>query len=136
MEDAQAGAFKYLRLFSYLLIICGAFGVAVGVAVLYGAFADAGGPEGLSLGTLVLGASALVVNGLTGACGVAGRVASANPARLGRLRTLALAGIVGAVLGLGLCHVTGAGLPTSLIFSLLLMAICLAVENNLAKSSQ
>ena len=137
MEDSsQANVFKYLRLFSYLLMICGIFGVAVGGAVIYAAFNDMGNPASFSVPSLVLGLSALVVNGLTVAAGIVGRIASRNPGRLGQLRTVALAGIVAGVLALGLCYVTGAGLPTSLIFSLVLMAVCLAVEGNLAKTSQ
>ena len=33
----------YLRMFSYLLMICGLFGLAVGGVVIYGALADGAG---------------------------------------------------------------------------------------------
>ena len=85
----------YLRMFSYLLMICGLFGLAVGGVVIYGALAD--------------GAA---------------------------LRSLALAGVVASVFGLGLCYATGGQLPTSLIFNLLLMAICVVIAGNLGKSVQ
>ena len=65
----------YLRMFSYLLMICGLFGLAVG-------------------------------------------------------------GVVASVFGLGLCYATGGQLPTSLIFNLLLMAICVVIAGNLGKSVQ
>ena len=46
----------YLRMFSYLLMICGLFGLAVGGVVIYGALADgAAAATGLPLSALVLG---------------------------------------------------------------------------------
>lgn len=119
----------YLRMFSYLLMICGLFGLAVGGVVIYGALADgAAAATGLSLSALVLGVAAAVANGITIAAGVLGRAAA--------LRSLALAGVVASVFGLGLCYATGGQLPTSLIFNLLLMAICVVIAGNLGKSAQ
>ena len=135
-KPSQTGALQYLRLFSYLLIICDAFGVAMGGAVLWVSFSDMGNPESFSVASLTLGICALAVNGLTVATGIVGRLASRNADRLGQLRTVTLAGIVAAALSLGLCYMVGAGLPTSLIFSLLLLAISVAIAGNLAKSSQ
>lgn len=118
-------------MFSYLLMICGLFGLAVGGVVIYGAFAT-----GLPLSALVLGVAAAVANGITIAAGVLGRAASRNPGRAAALRSLALAGVVASVFGLGLCYATGGQLPTSLIFNLLLMAICVVIAGNLGKSAQ
>ena len=135
----------YLRMFSYLLMICGLFGLAVGGVVIYGALADgAAAATGLPLSALVLGVAAAVANGITSAAGVLGRAASRNPGRAasrnpGRaaaLRSLALAGVVASVFGLGLCYATGGQLPTSLIFNLLLMAICVVIAGNLGRSAQ
>ena len=123
----------YLRMFSYLLMICGLFGLAVGGVVIYGAFADGASATGLPLSALVLGVAAAVANGITIAAGVLGRAASRNP---GRAAGLALAGVVASVFGLGLCYATGGQLPTSLIFNLLLMAICVVIAGNLGKSAQ
>ena len=51
----------YLRIFSYLLMICGLFGLAVGGVVIYGALADgAAAATGLPLSALVLGVAAAV----------------------------------------------------------------------------
>jgi len=51
----------YLRMFSYLLMICGLFGLAVGGVVIYGALADgAAAATGLPLSALVLGVAAAV----------------------------------------------------------------------------
>ena len=127
----------YLRMFSYLLMICGLIALAVGREVIYGTFAD--GPAtttGLPLSALVLGVTAAVANGITIAAGVLGRAASRNPGRAAALRSLALAGVVASVFGLGLCYATGGQLPTSLIFNLLLMAICVVIAGNLGKSAQ
>lgn len=121
----------YLRMFSYLLMICGLCGLAVGGVVIYGASAT-----GLPLSALVLGVAAAVANGITIAAGVLGRAASRNPGRAAALRSLALAGVVASVFGLGLCYATGGQLPTSLIFNLLLMAICVVIAGNLGKSAQ
>ena len=120
-------------MFSYLLMICGLFGLAVGGVVIYGALAAA---TGLPLSALVLGVAAAVANGITIAAGVLGRAASRNPGRAAALRSLALAGVVASVFGLGLCYATGGQLPTSLIFNLLLMAICVVIAGNLGKSAQ
>lgn len=122
-------------MFSYLLMICGLFGLAVGGVVIYGALADgAAAATGLPLSALVLGVAA--ANGITIAAGVLGRAASRNPGRSAALRSLALAGVVASVFGLGLCYATGGQLPTSLIFNLLLMAICVVIAGNLGKSVQ
>lgn len=135
----------YLRMFSYLLMICGLFGLAVGGVVIYGALADgAAAATGLPLSALVLGVAAAVANGITVAvangitvaAGVLGRAASRNPGRAAALRSLALAGVIASVFGLGLCYATGGQLPTSLIFNLLLMAICVVIAGNLGKSAQ
>lgn len=127
----------YLRMFSYLLMICGLFGLAVGGVVIYGALADgAGATTGLPLSAFVLGIAAAMANGITVAAGVLGRAASRNPERAAALRSLALAGVVASVLGLGLCYATGGQLPTSLIFNLLLMTICVVIAGNLGKSAQ
>lgn len=121
-------------MFSYLLMICGLFGLAVGGVVIY---ADgAATTTGLPLSALVLGVTAAVANGITIAAGVLGRAASRNPGRAAALRSLALAGVVASVFGLGLCYATGGQLPTSLIFNLLLMAICVVIAGNLGKSAQ
>ena len=136
VEDApQTSVLKYLRMFSYLLILCGAVGIAVGVAVAYSAVATTAlSPADAPLGALMLAVAALVSNGLAVAVGILGRMASARRERLASFRTLALVDIVATVIGLGLCYVTGAGLPTSLIFNLLLMAMSVAIANNLRKT--
>lgn len=114
METEQrSSASWYLRMFSYLLLLCGLFGVAVGAVVVAIAFADGAPTEAsVSLSALVLGLSAIAANGVTLACG-----------------------IVASVMALGLCYATGAGLPTSLIFNLLLMVIVFVIANNLVKSA-
>lgn len=127
----------YLRMFSYLLMICGLLGFVVGGVVVYGSIADgASAATGLSLSALVLGVGGAVASGITFAAGVLGRAASRNPSRAAALRSLALAGVVASVLALGLCYATGGQLPTSLIFNLLLMAICVVIAGNLGKSVQ
>lgn len=127
----------YLRMFSYLLIICGAFGFAVGDVVIYGAIADGSTASGgLSLSALALGIAAAVANGITIAAGILGRAASRDSSRAAALRSLALAGVVASVFGLGLCYATGGELPTSLIFNLLLMTVCVVIAGNLVRSSQ
>lgn len=137
METEQrSSASWYLRMFSYLLLLCGLFGVAVGAVVVAIAFADGAPTEAsVSLSALVLGLSAIAANGVTLACGIVGWIASREPARRGLLRTLGLVGIVASVMALGLCYATGAGLPTSLIFNLLLMVIVFVIANNLVKSA-
>lgn len=137
METEQrSSASWYLRMFSYLLLLCGLFGVAVGAVVVTIAFADGAPTEAsVSLSALVLGLSAIAANGVTLACGIVGWIASREPAQRGLLRTLGLVGIVASVMALGLCYATGAGLPTSLIFNLLLMVIVFVIANNLVKSA-
>lgn len=126
----------YLRMFSYLLVICGAFGFVVGDVVIYGAIVDGSTASGgLSLSALVLGIAAAAANGITIAAGVLGRAASRHPSRAAALRSLALAGVVASVFGLGLCYATGGQLPTSLIFNLLLMAVCVVIAGNLVRSA-
>ena len=122
----------YLRMFSYLLMLCGVFGCITGIVVIYQAFAESAPTEAtLSLAMLALGVAAVATSGIT----LAGRIASRNPRRLSSLYTVAMAGIVGTVVGLGLCYATGDDLPTSLIFNLFLMGICLVVTNNLRKDA-
>lgn len=124
-------------MFSYLLMICGLFDLVVGAVVIYGAAVDGiASPADFPLSSLVLGIAAVVVGGITFAAGVYGRAASRQPSRAAALRSLALAGVVASVLGLGLCYATGGQLPTSLIFNLLLMAICVVIAGNLGKSVQ
>lgn len=126
----------YLRMFSYLLMLCGIFGCITGIVVIYQAFAESAPTEAtLSLAMLALGVAAVVANGITLAAGIVGRIASRNPRRLQSLYTVAMAGIVGTVVGLCLCYATGDDLPTSLIFNLFLMGICLVVTNNLRKDA-
>ena len=126
----------YLRMFSYLLMLCGIFGCITGIVVIYQAFAESAPTEAtLSLAMLALGVAAVVANGITLAAGIVGRIASRNPHRLSSLYTVAMAGIVGTVVGLGLCYATGDEQPTSLIFNLFLMGICLVVTNNLRKDA-
>lgn len=124
----------YLRMFSYLLMLCGLFGCITGAIVIYQALAEsAQGTSSLSLGPLVLGAAALAANGITAGAGVLGRISSRKPERLQALSTIAIAGIVATVLGLGLCYAVSDSLPTSLIFNLLLMSICVVIASNLRK---
>lgn len=126
----------YLRMFSYLLMLCGMFGCITGIVVIYQAFAESAPTEAtLSLAMLALGVAAVATSGITLAAGIVGRIASRNPRRLSSLYTVAMAGIVGTVVGLGLCYATGDDLPTSLIFNLFLMGICLVVTNNLRKDA-
>ncbi|MCR2034071.1 hypothetical protein [Adlercreutzia mucosicola] len=126
----------YLRMFSYLLMLCGVFGCITGIVVIYQAFAESAPTEAtLSLAMLALGVAAVATSGITLAAGIVGRIASRNPRRLSSLYTVAMAGIVGTVVGLGLCYATGDDLPTSLIFNLFLMGICLVVTNNLRKDA-
>ncbi|MEC4273713.1 hypothetical protein VJ923_11150 [Adlercreutzia sp. R25] len=138
MEAEQTSTISwYLRMFSYLLIICGLVGFVVGAVVIYGAIADGFSSAGsLPLGDLVLGVAAAAANGITVATGLLGRLAARSPQRAGALRSLALAGVVASVLGLGLCYAAGGELPTSLIFNLLLMAACVVIAGNLAQSEQ
>lgn len=126
----------YLRMFSYLLMLCGVFGCITGIVVIYQAFAESAPTEAtLSLAMLALGVAGVATSGITLAAGIVGRIASLNPRRLSSLYTVAMAGIVGTVVGLGLCYATGDDLPTSLIFNLFLMGICLVVTNNLRKDA-
>ena len=126
----------YLRMFSNQLMLCGVFGCITGIVVIYQAFAESAPTEAtLSLAMLALGVAAVATSGITLAAGIVGRIASRNPRRLSSLYTVAMAGIVGTVVGLGLCYATGDDLPTSLIFNLFLMGICLVVTNNLRKDA-
>ena len=112
------------------------FGCITGIVVIYQAFAESAPTEAtLSLAMLALGVAAVATSGITLAAGIVGRIASLNPRRLSSLYTVAMAGIVGTVVGLGLCYATGDDLPTSLIFNLFLMGICLVVTNNLRKDA-
>ena len=111
-------------MFSYLLMICGLFGLAVGGVVIYGAFADGASATGLPLSALVLGVAAAVANGITIAVGVRRARGLAQPGARGGLRSLALAGVIASVFGLGLCYATGGQLPDRRSSSnLLLMAL-------------
>lgn len=136
MKDASHNSVtRYLRMFSYLLAICGVAGLLVGAAVAWAALAQtAASPANAPLGAAMLALAALTSNGLTVAVGVLGRLSSDDPQRLTSFRTLALVDIVATVIGLGLCYATGAGLPTSLLFNLLLMAVCVVIANNLRKT--
>lgn len=136
METEQrSSASWYLRMFSYLLLLCGLFGIVVGAVVAAIAFADGAPTEAsVSLSALALGLGAIAANGVTVACGVVGWLASRHPARVGLLRTLGIVGIIATVMALGLCYATGAGMPTSLIFNLMLMVITLIIANNLQKT--
>ncbi len=123
----------YLRMFSYLLIICGAFGFVTGDIVVYQAFVDGGAEEvALPLGAVAIGIAAAVTYGITIAAGILGLTAC--PERLGALYTLALAGLVACVLGLGLCYATGAGMPTVLLFDGVLLVIGAVIAANLRKT--
>ena len=125
----------YLRMFSYLLIICGAFGFVTGDIVVYQAFVDGGAEEGaLPLGAVAIGIAAAVTYGITIAAGILGLTACRRPERLGALYTLALAGLVACVLGLGLCYATGAGMPTVLLFDGVLLVIGAVIAANLRKT--
>lgn len=135
MTERKDTATWYLRMFSYLLMICGAFGIATAAVVGYQAVADCSADgSGLSLGSVAFGLASLAANGVTVAAGILGRAASRNPDRLPALCTLALAGIVTTALGLGLCYAAGSGTPTSLLFNGLIMVICAVVASNLRKS--
>lgn len=125
---------RYLQAFSYLLIIYGVVIAAVGVAVFYTALADGGVAEvKLSLASAVLGVVDVAVGAVTVAIGIVGRAASANPKRLGSLQTLSVAGVVGTVLGMGLCSAVGNELPTALLLNVVLMVITLVVAMNQQK---
>ena len=125
---------RYLRTFSYLLIIYGIVIAAVGVAVLFTALTDGGSAEVfLPLAAAILGVADIAVGGVTVATGILGRAASANPRRLPSLHTLSVAGIVGTILGMGLCSAVGNDLPTALLLNVVLMAIALVVAINLEK---
>lgn len=125
----------YLRMFSYLLMLCGAFGCATGAVVIYQAVADSAPTEiSLSLAMVALGLAAIAANGVTLAAGIVGRIASRKPERLQSLYTVAVAGVVATIVGLGLCYATSGDLPTSLIFNLLLMGICIVVTNSLRRN--
>lgn len=125
----------YLRMFSYLLVICGLFGFVAGGVVIYQAFVD-GAPQesSLSLGSVAIGLASAAAYGVTIAAGLWAHATSHEAARAGSLYTLSLAGIVATVLGLGLCYATGAGMPTTLLFNGLLMVICSVIAANLRKS--
>ena len=127
----------YLRMFSYLLILCGLFGLATGAVVLYQAVADGGVDEiVLSLGSVALGLSLMAANAITLAAGLLGRATSRNPRRAPSLFTVALAGIAATLLGLGLCSATGAGMPTSLLFNGLIMIIGAVIAHNLRNGAE
>lgn len=128
---------RYLRAFSYLLVIYGVVLVAVGAAVLYTALAGGGASEvALPLASAVLGAVDAIVGCVTVAVGIIGRTASEQPSRLPSLQTLSVAGIVGTVLGAGLCSAVGNTLPTSLLFNAVLMVISLVAAMNLQKQNR
>lgn len=135
MVERKDTATWYLRMFSYLLMICGAFGIATAVVVGYRAVADCGADgSGLSLGSTAFGLASLAANGVTVAAGILGHAASRNPKHLPALYTLALAGVAATALGLGLCYAAGGSTPTSLLFNGLIMVICAVVASNLRKS--
>lgn len=124
----------YLRAFSYLLIIWGIIDCLSGAAVLYEALATSFvNSAALSLTDVVLGLATVIVSALTTATGFMGLTASRNPARLESLNTVAVAGTVATVLGLGLCSAVGNDLPTSLLFNGMLLIICLVVTTNLRR---
>ncbi len=100
--------------------------------MIYGAFADgAATTTGLPLSAPCAGVmprpwpTALPI-----AAGVLGR-GLRNPGRAAALRSLALAGVVASVFGVGavLCH--GRSASHVVIFNLLLMAICVVIAGNL-----
>ena len=96
----------YLRMFSYLLMICGLFGLAVGGVVIYGALADgAGATTGLPLSAFVLGIAAAVANGITIAAGFSGARPRATGARGGPAQPrFGRRGRLGVRVGTALCH--------------------------------
>ncbi|MDE8703483.1 hypothetical protein PZH32_11000 [Adlercreutzia equolifaciens] len=127
----------YVRAFSYLLLLWGIVGLLSGAAILYAALTEcfAAGAS-LSLSATVLGVVEAALSGLTLAVGIMGLRASRQPQHAGSLRTLAVAGIVSTVLGLGLCNAVGNDLPTSLLFNGVLMVICLVVAGNLDRQNR
>lgn len=126
----------YLRMFSYLLMICGLFGLAVGGVVIYGAFADGRPPQRApafrprARRYRGRGQRHYHCGGSSRTRGLAQSGARGGPSqpRFGRC------GRLGVRVGAVLCH--GGQLPTSLIFNLLLMAICVVIAGNLGKSAQ
>lgn len=129
------GATRYLRMFSYLLILCGAVSIAVGMAVAWTAVVQTTASLAAApIGSLALAMATLIAGGLTVAVGILGRVASGRPDRLEAFRTVALVDITATVLGLGLCYALNASLPTSLLFNGLLMVVCIVISNNLRKT--
>lgn len=127
----------YLRMFSYLLVIFGLLGIATAAVVTYQALADCGTDgAALPLGALALGLSSFVTGGITVGAGILGRAASRYGARMASLYTVALAGVVATVIGLGLCHAAGGTMPTSLLFNGLIMVICAVIAHNLRKAAE
>ena len=120
-----------------MLMICGLFGLAVGGVVIYGAFADGRPPQ---RGSRFPPSCSALPRPWPTALPLRREFSDARPrairGRAAALRSLALAGVVASVFGLGLCYATGGQLPTSLIFNLLLMAICVVIAGNLGKSAQ
>lgn len=127
----------YVRAFSYLLLLWGIVGLLSGAAILYASLTEcfAAGAS-LSLSSTSLGLIEAALSGLTLAVGIVGLQASRHPQKAGSLRTLALAGVVSTVLGLGLCNAVGNDVPTSLLFNGLLMVICLVIAGNLDRQNR
>ena len=124
----------YLSAFSCFLVIYGVVIAAVGAAVLFTALVDGGTAAiSLSLSSAVLGAAEIALGAVTAATGILGRIAARRPERLDSLHTLSVAGVVGTVLGMGLCTAVGNEPPTALLLDAVLMAIALIVTMNLRK---
>lgn len=124
----------YLRMFSYLLILCGAAVGIAGVAVAYQTVAESA-TAGLALEALVLGLAIAIVGGITLAVGIMGHAASRDAAQLGSLHTFALVDIVASIIGLGLCYAASGDLPIPLVFNLLLVGVCIVIANSVQKAS-
>ena len=121
-ETAQLPPF--LKGFTYLLIVYGAFMVIASGAVLYGCFAFTAEEAGTSsISLFAIGAGGLLASALTLALGIVGRMAATKPGLLKPARTFCMVDMLASAMALLCCNAIGGELPTSLMLNLLLAVV-------------
>ena len=121
-ETAQLPPF--LKGFSYLLMVYGAFLVIASGAVLYGCFAFTAEEAGASsISLFSIGAGGLLASALTLALGIVGRMTATRPELFRAARTLCMADMLASAVALLCCNAIGGELPTSLMLNLLLAVV-------------
>lgn len=125
MESTEAAQTPpFLKGFSYLLMVYGAFLVVAAGAVLYGCFAFSAEETGTSsISLFAIGAGGLLTSGLTLALGIVGRMAASKPELLKTGRTLCMVDMLASAVALLCCNAIGGELPTSLMLNLLLVVV-------------